>query len=418
MIKQPADTHIDDLASPQFPDWVGDIIDSASATSVELSVDAVLTAARAAANGLDNFGDDEVRERLGVILAAMEEDGDLSPMGRATNFGICVRYAAQRARFEELFRQHPEIDDVEIRRPIIIAGLPRSGTTHMLNLISVDDRLRSLPYWESLEPFPITGEPTGAEDPRIGRCRDMLAIQDQILPLFKNMHDMYPEHIHEEIELMGMDFSMMLFENYALLPRWRDYYLAHDQTPHYRFLRRALKALQWLRGPDRWIMKSPQHIEQLPVLSTVFPDATVVLTHRDPVSVTTSLMTMIAYTGRMTRNPVRPPAIGAYWADRVERMLRACVADREQLPARQSMDVLFDDFMADDVTTIEHIYTLADHPMTPAVRKAMERYMTDNPRGKHGRIVYDLKGDFSLDPDALYERLRFYTDRFGVRLER
>ena len=88
------------------------------------------------------------------------------------------------------------------------------------------------------------------------------------------MHEMYPEHTHEEIELLGMDFSMMLFESFTLVPRWRDYYLAHDQFEHYRFLKRALKALQWLRGPKRWIFKSPQHMEQLPAVSREFPDAT------------------------------------------------------------------------------------------------------------------------------------------------
>ena len=351
---------------------------------------------------------------------ALNTDADLSSFGRITIQAILSRYLVQRCRLEDLYRRHPEIDAVEIRQPIIIAGLPRSGTTHMLNLISVDDRLRSLRYWESLEPIPAMSEqqlPKNKEDPRIQRCRDQLEIQDQMMPLFKNMHEMHADHIHEEIELMGMDFSMSLFDTYALVPDWRDYYSSHDQTPHYRFLVRALKALQWLRGPQRWILKSPQHMEQLIPLHTVFPDATFVLPQRDPVSVITSMLTMQAYVGRMSRDPVRPRQIGDYWADRITRMLRQCATDRDQLPPEQTLDIMFDEFMANDVGTIERIYALAGLPMTDGVRAAMVQYLEDNPRGKHGRIVYDLKGDFGMDPVQLREQLAFYYQKFPVQIE-
>lgn len=411
---------IHDLAAPEYADFVTDIFAMVGGADTRFTRDAVYQAAREQAGGLALYEDPGMLERLDVLCQSMEEDRALSPMGRVTCFGFLVRYLVQRSRLEELYSRHPEINNVEIDRPIIIAGLPRSGTTHMLNLISVDSKLRSLPYWESLEPIPGAEEQQlspGQEDPRIQRCRDQLAIQDQILPLFKNMHEMYPEHTHEEIELQGMDFSMMLFESYALLPRWRDHYLGHDQIEHYRFLKRALKALQWLRGPQRWILKSPQHMEQLKPLQRVFPDASFVLPHRDPVSVTASLATMMSYTARMSRDPVAPGEIGAYWMDRVERMLRACVRDRDLLPADRSMDVLFDDFMADDIATVERIYRMADHPMSDSLRDAMARYMVDNPRGKYGRVQYDLQQDFGLDRDALRERFQFYYDRFPVRKE-
>jgi hypothetical protein len=417
---QAAPVRIVDLAAPEFPDFVVDLMAMAADAPVGLSVDAVYEAAQQQADGMAIYEDKGILERLGVICQSMNEDVDLSALGRATNFGFLVRYLLQRSRMEDLYIRHPQINDVQIDRPIIIAGLPRSGTTHMLNLISVDPRLRSLPYWESLEPIPGRDEQSlapGQEDPRIQRCRDQLAIQDQIMPYFKNMHEMYPEHTHEEIELQGMDFSMMLFENFALVPRWRDYYLEHDQVDHYRFLKRALKALQWLRGPQRWILKSPQHMEQLAALNRVFPDATFVVPHRDPVSIVASLATMLSYAARMSRNPVVPAQIGSYWADRIERMLHACVRDRDQLPAERSIDVLFDDFMADDVATIERIYQLADHPMSDEVRVRMAQYMQHNPRGKYGRVAYDLKQDFGLDRDTLRQRFGFYYDKFPVRLE-
>jgi hypothetical protein len=152
------------------------------------------------------------------------------------------------------------------------------------------------------------------------------------------------------------------------------------------------------------------------VLHKTFPDATFVVTHRDPVSVTTSVATMITYTARLSHERVDPHYIGGYWADRIERMLRACADDRDALPAGQSIDVPFDEFMADDVAMVERIYDLAGQPMTHGARAAMQSFMDDHPRGKFGGIVYDL-ADFGLDPAERRDALRFYTDRFGVTEE-
>ena len=419
-MSKPSSIRITDLAAPEYSDFAREIIGAVGDIETEMSVEAVYTEAVAQLGDIAVYRDEGISERLGVICAAMNNDHNLSPLGRMTNRDILVRYLVQRSRLEDLYRRHPEIDEVEIVRPIIIAGLPRSGTTHLLNLISVDQRLRSLSYWESLEPIPSREEEDsaeGVEDPRIQRCRDSLALQDQIVPLFKNMHEMAPEHIHEEIELMGMDYSMMLFENYAVLPQWRDYYLAHDQTPHYQFLKRALKALQWLRGPQRWILKSPQHMEQLIPLKTVFPDATYVLPHRDPVSVITSMVTMQAYVSRLSRDPVDPGEIGRHWADRIVRMLTQCAGDRDQLPGSQTIDIMFDEITSDDVGAVQRIYALAGHPMTDTVRNAMERYVEEHPRGKHGQILYNLEQDFGMDPAILRRQLEFYYKKFSVKVE-
>jgi hypothetical protein len=120
----------------------------------------------------------------------------------------------------------------------------------------------------------------------------------------------------------------------------------------------------------------------------------------------------------MRRARVEPEALAAYWVDRVELLLRACVRDRDLLPADRTVDVLFHEFMADDVLTVERIFEAADLPMTSTARNALASYMETNPRGKHGRIEYDLRGDFGLDPDAVRARFAFYFDRFPVRAER
>ncbi len=146
------------------------------------------------------------------------------------------------------------------------------------------------------------------------------------------MHEMTTDHVHEEIQLLANDFSTMLFETLGHVPRWRDYYLAHDQTSSYEHLRLQLKALLFLRGGRRWLLKSPQHLEQLPVLDAVFPGVVVVCTHRDPVPVVLSMLAMLTYTARMHRSPVPVHEIAASWADRLQHMLDALVRDREVIP--------------------------------------------------------------------------------------
>jgi hypothetical protein len=236
------------------------------------------------------------------------------------------------------------------------------------------------------------------------------------MPYFNRMHEMTVDHTHEEIQLLAIDFSSMLLETTAPMPTWRDAYRARDQRPSYAYLRRVLQVLQWLRGGTRWVLKSPQHLEQFPVLVETFPDATFVVTHRDPVSVTTSMVTMLAYTARLTRDRVDVAGIGHFWADRLELMLRSCAAQRDVLPAGQTIDVHFDEFMADDLAMVARVYDLAAQPFGPDARAAMREFMEAHPRGKFGTIDYDL-AQFDLDPGELRRAFAFYTERFAVTSE-
>jgi hypothetical protein len=243
-----------------------------------------------------------------------------------------------------------------------------------------------------------------------------LSFLDVAMPYFNRMHEMTVDHAHEEIQLLAIDFSTMLFETSAPMPTWRDAYRARDQRPSYRYLRRVLQVLQWLRGGTRWVLKSPQHLEQFPALCDTFPDATFAVTHRDPVSVTTSMATMLAYSSRLSRDRVDVEGIGRYWAHRLELMLRRCAEERDVLPAGQTVDVHFDAFMADDLAMVARVYELAGQPLDDDARSAMTRFMAEHPRGKFGAVEYDLTA-LGLDPVALRRQMDFYTERFDVTRE-
>jgi hypothetical protein len=410
-----SDIRIEDLAKPVLSEMQLAALEYGKTLTVDLSVDAVLNAAREQ-TGFSDFGADDFRERLAIQLQSADEDPWTNELGKLTVFNEKVLNAVSRLRVMDYLKQHPEVDDIEIEKPLIIAGLPRSGTTHLVNLIAADQRFRSMPYYESRQPVPSPGETPSRDenDPRFQRGAATWAMQDAMMPLLKNMHAMTPEHIHEEIELQDLDFSSYTLEWIANVPRWRDYYLAHDQTPHYEFLKRMLKVLRHQAGPDQWILKSPQHLEQLVPLHEVFPDATVAITHRDPVAVITSAITMLAYGSRM-RNPVmRMGELADYWIDRVERLLRSCIRDLEKLPAEQTIDVLFSEFMADDMAMVGRVYEVAGIEMTKSAQAQLQAYLDANPRGKHGQIRYDLEADFGVKPESLYERFDFYYQRYPL----
>jgi len=407
---RPEDVVLDDLAAPRFDPPVAAILASMAAAGEGLVLEpGPLMEAAVAETGLDDFGDPSFVERLDVLCTALRTEAGLSPAGVAGQFATLSGLLRNRLLIEDVVRRHPEVLAQRIDRPIVICGLPRTGTTHLHNLMSADPALRSLPYWESLEPVVAPGQP----DLRRERAEQSVAFINAAMPYFKRMHEMTADHVHEEIQLLAIDFSTMLFETVAPMPTWRDYYLSHDQRPSYAYLARVLKVLQWARGGTRWVLKSPQHLEQFPALSATFPDATFVVTHRDPVAVTASMATMIAYGGRMSRQRTDPVSIGRYWAERLEMMLRRCVDDRGVLPDAQSIDVRFDEFMADDIAMVSKIYGLAGQPFTPSVRAAMAAFMEAHPRGRHGGVRYDLAA-LGLDRDERLAALAFYSARFGV----
>lgn len=417
----PADIRIDDLANPRFPDgFAAQIAALAPMADALVFEPGAMIDAACGKTGLRDFGPTGWEKGLEVVLRGLREGPALSSLGKLTAHGAVLAFLENRLRLEALIRRHPEILAVELEPPIVIAGLPRSGTTHLLNLFGADPRLRHLPWWEALEPVLDDSEKPGPGelDPRWTRAKAGIDARNLVLPHFDAMHEMTVDHVHEEIHLLGMDFGTMFFENVGVggSPIYRDYYRGEDQTPHYRYLKRILQALSWLRGPKRWILKSPQHLEQFGALATVFPGAAVVVTHRDPVSTVASFSTMAAYTTRMSAAKPDPVWIGHYWADRIEKMLRACVRDRPLLPAERSVDVLFHEYMGSELDTVKKIYALAGLPFDADTKRRIDDYNTTHPRGRFGRVVYDL-ADFGLDGRELRERFRFYTDRFPVRLE-
>ena len=403
---------LDDLAEPKFSPEAEQIRDMMATLAADCPLDADALHTRAIADtGLDDFGPDDYRERLDVYLAALHDIDGMHAPGIVNFFGQLSQWLKNRLLLTDLLTRHREIHNVELLPPVVIAGLPRTGTTHLHNLLGAAPSFRTLPYWESFKPFPLPSEEGIEPDPRAARMDIAVTVMNTLMPHFALMHEMTTEHVHEEIQLLANDFSTMFMETLAYVPRWESYYLAHDQTSTYEYLATQLKALQFLRGGRRWLLKSPQHLEQLPVLDKVFPGVAVVCTHRDPVPVAISMVAMLAYTARTHRSPVPVEEIAAGWIDRLELMLAALVGDRDVIPPDRSIDVSFDDFMADQLGVAEQVYGLVGEPMTDEVRAAMAVYLGGHQRGRLGKVLTSCEM-FGLNEDDLRERFAPYVRRF------
>lgn len=409
---------IEDLTNPVLTRAQRDILEQVESLPVDLDP-GTLIAEAVEKTGLENFGSGDFRTRLDAYAGAVEVDTGATNLNRLILHNRIVRLLSQRLLLTDLLRRYPEINEIEIDRPIIVVGLPRSGTTHLVNLIASDARRRALPYWESQEPFALRGEGPGVDgvDPRFARSAAEHESAKTMTPLLQAMHDRFPQAIEEEVELLDLDFASYVLEWHGRVPQWRDFYLGLNQDEHYAYLRTVLKALTFLRGPRRWVLKSPQHCEQLGPLMRTFPDATVAFTHRDPVAVIQSAVTMLAYGDRVRRKAIDPETLVEYWIDRVERLLRSCVRDRELVDSGSSIDISFHQLNGNEMSILETLYAYNGTPLSPQARAAFRGYLDDNPRGKHGRLRYDLQGHFGRSPSEVRSRFGFYFDRFDVREE-
>ena len=410
---------LDDLTAPRLTEIQRRALDFAQANPVSLEINRMVEEAVAVA-GVDDLDDnDGFDERLAAYVGAIEQDEGLTQLARRTLRARVVRLLRNRLSLVDLLKRYPEVESIPIEKPIIVVGMPRSGTTHLVNLIAADPRRRSMPFWESQEPLPLPGRGPGPDgvDVRYRQAKEQHDALQASSPLLAAMHDRYPEAIEEEVELLDLDFASYVLEWSVRGVAWRDHYLGLDQRRHYAYMRKALQALTFLRGPRTWVLKSPQHSEQLGTLLATFPDATVAFTHRDPVAVIQSTITMMAYPDRLRRRSIEPQWLLEYWTDRVDRLLSASVRDRDLVPAERRIDIGFHHLNGNEIQFLEQLYDRAGAELTDEVRARFQGYLDNNPRGKHGRIRYDLTGHFGVTAEELRSRFDYYFDTFDVRVE-
>jgi NAD(P)-dependent dehydrogenase (short-subunit alcohol dehydrogenase family) len=415
-----------DYAHPQRPlpirafNLLAGLAETAAATvgtslQASLEMDALLGAARRE-TGCDDFGDPYFREPLSVLLRSLESEARLNPLGRTIMRTRIVGMLANRLRVEALFREHPGIESITVPRPIVIAGLQRTGTTLLHRLLAADPRARSLAAWEALHPAPLAGE---GRDGSARRKRAAKLSENGLRwlsPQFFAVHPVEADAPEEDVLLLDHCFTSQAPEATLAVPSYASWLEGHDLVPAYRYLERLMKLLLWQRPGQHWVLKTPHHMEYLAELFEVFPDALVVQTHRDPHATTGSFCSMVAHGRGIFSDDVDPREVGSHWLRKVCRMIDRSLAVRDARGGASFVDVSYYDLVRDPLAEAKRIYTAAGIELTAGVEGAMRRLLDHQVQNKHGRHVYRTR-DFGLSPARVEEAFAGYRARFAIRHE-
>lgn len=396
---------------------VGGALRAVGLPLVSLDQEALLARARKEA-GLDDFGDGAFREPMRLLLHSLEHEAHLTLLGRMLARNDAVRLLVNRLRMADERKRHPEMDAGTIRRPLFILGLPRTGTSILHELMAQDPGNRVPMTWEVMHPWPPPATATYHTDPRIAEVEQHFSGVDRLIPDFKSIHPMGALLPQECVALTAHDFATLIHHTTHDVPTYQRWLDGADLTWAYESHRRRLQYLQFRCPGDRWVLKSPGHLWTLDALLNVYPDARIVQTHRDPLKVIASLVSLITLLRSLASNRVVPHAIGADWtvrlADGLGRTMRVRAGGR--LAPEQVFDMHFGEFMRDQIGMVRRIYDHFGMELSAEAESRMRRFLADNPQDKHGRHTYVLSAS-GLDPATERRRYAEYQEHHRIASE-
>ncbi len=383
-------------------------------TAADALVDHLLTEV-AADVGLDDYGDPSFRDGLERLTRAVLATADLNPVGQAAFEGQVKGHLANRLRVTDWRRTHPEVLAEVVRAPIVITGLPRTGTTALSHLLACDAGNRSLLGWEAGQSVPPPRTATYWSDPRLAAAREASGMMELLNPGFKAIHHDPPDKPTECVVLLAQHFQSAIYPTEFTIPEYDEWMLDADATAAYEYHRAVLQVLQ-SQCPGRWQLKTPQHGLDLDALLATYPDARIVITHRDPVKCVASVLSLVhSLSGTFTDEDHRAH-IAAHWPVLMGEFANRPVAFRARRPDVAVHDMAYEDLVRDPVGSVRAMYTTFGEELTDEAASAMAAYSEASPQGAHGRHEYRLT-DFGLTRADVEPRFGRYLARHDVRRE-
>ena len=361
----------------------------------------------AAEAGRDDFGPGDFREGLEVLLDSLEHDGDLDPSTDPRVVGDLRRRLVNRLEVEAWYADHPEVDDVTIRGPVDIHGLPRTGTTALGDMLSLDPQFRSLRGWEQTQPVPppIAG---AVEDPRRAA---FIEEHESRPPEYKAMHLFEPDATMEDTEVLGMAFH----GQQMTLPvaGYRAWWRRSDCTDTFRYHRRVVQLLGSQCPPDLWLFKAPHHKFHLEALVAAYPDMRFVMTHRDPAKVVPSYTSIVSTVFPPAAGERDVVALGREICEHLREGMEHAIEARARIGEDRFLDVHHHDLVADARGTVRRIYEWLGLELRPDVEQAIVDWQEANSLGAHGTHRYTAE-QYGLTVDQIRSDYDFYIRRFDV----
>ena len=389
---------------PPHPEWLSAMNREGSYLNLPAVVpldEASLLQHACRTTGLDDFGDELWREPFRVLVKSLEEEAQLTLMGRLMARSDIILWLGTRLRVTDTLKRFPQILEEEITAPMVIVGLPRSGTSILFELLSQDPDAGVPLMWEALQPCPPPDAATYTTDARIARADKLFTQWNRVAPEFASMHEMRGDIPAECGLLMAGTF---ISDHIAALHQTHSYSawcIKADFLPVYRYHKTILQILQWQNPRRRWLLKAPEHQVHLDTLLQVYPDARIVQTHRDPIKCmasTTSLMGTLyfmrsdqPFNAQLFDNII----MGEATAQRLEQVIKQ--REKGIVPAGNITDSRYQDLMDDPMACIAGIYNHFDMALSGEVQARMQAYLAAKPQGKFGQHSYAVDAARSRD---------------------
>ena len=370
--------------------------------------------AGSAATGLSDMGEPDIVPGLQVLIDSYINDAHLHAQGVENQRQALIGLVANRLRIADALKRNPEIREQQIRGPIIITGLARSGTTKLQRMMASDPQLRWLPLWRLLHPMPLGPIPPGAEDPRIALTEQVSAAMREHFPDFYAGHPMNATEPDEEVIMADLALRSSYNSHALRIPAFDTWMKQQDHGVWYRFLHTMLQIFQWQGVAGKiWLLKAPSHLAYLQPLFAVFPQATIVHCHRDPVATTASMAKLVYAARRMSSDFDDHDELGRFivgwWSWKMQRYMQ----QRPLLETQHRfVDVAYREITGNTTAAIERIYEAAGIELSAGARRAMLDWEVANPPGKHGKHSYSLE-DFGVHAAQTRAAFADYLARFG-----
>ena len=380
-----------------------------------LNADDVMSAAVEAA-GTDDFGPDAFAEGLSVLCASANDEAQLNELGGFALQQNIIGGLVNRLKITDWVRRHPDVVQERIEAPLIVVGMFRAGTTFLSQLLDQDPGNRALLRWEAADSVPPPSQQTFRSGPRVEAANAAIDMLESLNPRMKIVHHEDAEGPTECITLLGQDFKSLTWEAIANVPAYSEWLLGADYRSAYRYHRTVLQVLQSGGVRGAWTLKSPNHALAMDALAAEYPDARLILLHRDPTVLCASACSLISTLTGTFSDADHTAYIAEHWTQMLAESVDRIEAFRLAHPEHRIIDVHYADLVGDPLRTIERIYAACDRELDDRARNAVAAYVDANPKGRFGTHGYRLE-DFGLQPDALRDRFAAYVERYGIPAE-
>lgn len=368
-----------------------------------------------AETGRDDFGTADYLPGLTVLLQSMDYDPRFSEQGRRAAWGMVVGVLRGRAQAVAAIKANPGFDARPVLAPVVITGVPRTGTTALHRLLAVDPRFQGLQTWLLDSPMPRPPMARWAEYPQYRKTLAGLDAQYTALPDARAAHFRAAEEVHECCMLLRQSFVSNLWSCGWSAATYDAWWQCQSEAAAYSHFARCVRLIGMNDAGKRWLLKNPGHIAHLDLLLAVFPDARVIQTHRDPGKAVPSLVSLLMnMNGLMEPDRKQQRAENllrrevAKWASAVEK----CEAVRARHPG-QVLDVVHTDFHARPMETVEAIYRFIGMDIPEETRSALQHRIEEKPELSHGVHRYSIT-DYGMTADEAREPFRAYIERYDL----